>query len=240
MKKIFLMTLIVAGLGFSAKTFADEKLIIVNGVAEKSLDPNMINLSVEVWSKAATAKQAQQLAAEKFKQVKKTFDEFKIKKEDIQTENYSLNPEYIYDQKAQQNKLSNFRVLQTLSVTLHKVDEAGSFLDAMVDKKDSAESGVNVNSITWDSDMRAKTEMSALADAVKASRAKAEEIAKAAGVRVKGVARISHGVTAARPPMPMMRNFAMKSAVATDAASTELPAGQIKVRVEVTAEYEIN
>lgn len=217
---------------------AEDRMIVVNGVAEKSLDPNLVNLSIEVWSKSPTAKQAQQLAANQFKQAKKSFDEFKVKKEDIQTSNYSLNPEYEYDQKTRQNKMTGFRVSQTMNVTLRKVEDAGNFLDSLVSEKKTADSGINVNSIAWDSDKRAQVETSALGDAVRSAKGKAEEIAKAAGVKIKNVAKISH-TTGNVNPQPLFRNYAMK-AEAMDAASTEVAAGQIKVRVEVTAEYEIN
>ncbi|MEK2690375.1 SIMPL domain-containing protein [Bdellovibrio sp. GT3] len=216
-----------------------DRMIVVSGTSEKGLDPNMVSMTVEIWSKAQTAKQAQTLAANQFKDVKKVFDEYKIKKEDIQTDNYALNPEYVYDQKNRANKMVGFRVVQTLLVTLRKVDDAGKFLDALVTEKATTDAGVNVNSINWDSDKRDQMETAALADAVRAAKVKAEEIAKAAGVKIKGVSRISHGSQSHQPPMPVMRNFGMKAAMA-DSAPTELSAGQIKVRVEVTAEYEIN
>lgn len=231
-------TLVVSLALLSATAQGADRMIVVTGSAEKGMDPNMVSMVVEVWSKAPTAKQAQQLAASQYKQVKKTFDDFKLKKEDVQTDNYSLNPEYIYDSKAQQNKLVGFRVVQTSVVTLRKVDEAGTFLDNLITEKKSQESGVNVNSINWDSDKRNDVEVSALGDAVRAAKVKAEEIAKAAGVKIKNVARISHGTSSVNPPMPVMRNFALKAA--SDSAPTELSGGQIKVRVDVTAEYEIN
>lgn len=225
---------------FVAVAHAEEHSIIVNGSAEKSLDPNMVIMNVEIWSKAATAKQAQQLAANQYKQVKKTFEDFKIKKEDIQTDNYSLNPEYIYDQKAQQNKMVGFRVVNNVMVTMRKVEDVGNFLDALVVEKRDTDVGVNVNNISWDSDQRSKMETAALADAVRSAKSKADEIAKAAGVKIKTVVRISHGAANVRPPMPIARGgFAMKAAM-MDSAPTELSAGQIKVRVDVTAEYEIN
>ncbi|MEK2646182.1 SIMPL domain-containing protein [Bdellovibrio sp. BCCA] len=238
MIKIFAASLLSIAL-LAGVAHAEDRLIIVNGMAEKGLDPNMVNLGIEVWSKASTAKQAQQLAASQFKQIKKTFDEYKIKKEDIQTDNYSLNPEYEYDQKSRQNKMTGFRVSQTLTVTLRKVEDAGNFLDSLVSEKKSMDSGTSVNSISWDSDKRAQVETAALGDAVRSAKAKAEEIAKAAGVKVKGVARISHS-TGRVGPQPVFRNYAMKSMDATESAPTEVSAGQIKVRVEVTAEYEIN
>lgn len=217
---------------------AEERLIIVNGVAERGLDPNMVNFNLEVWSKASSAKQAQQMAANQFKQIKKTFDDFKIKKEDIQTDNYSLNPEYEFDQKLRQNRMVGFRVSQSLIVTLRKVEDAGNFLDALVSDKKSMEAGVNVNALTWDSDKRPQVEIAALADAVRSAKGKADEIAKAAGVRVKGVSKISHA-TGGGGPQPVFRNYGAKAAI-LESASTEVAAGQIKVRVEVTAEYDIN
>ena len=164
---------------------SDSSLIVVNGVAEKSLDPNMMSLTIEVWSRATTAKQAQQLAATQYKQIKKTLDDFKIKKEDVQTDNYALNPDYEFDQKTRQNKMIGFRVSQTLLVTLRKVEDGGNFIDALVADKKTLDSGVNLNSINWDSDKKAQTETATLGDAVKAARVKAEEIAKAAGVKIK-------------------------------------------------------
>lgn len=231
-------SILVFVLATSTVHAAAERAIVVNGVAEKSLDPNLVNFMVEVWSKAATAKQAQQLAAGQFKQIKKTFEDYKVKKEDIQTDNYSLNPEYEYDQKLRQNKMIGFRVSQSISVTLRKVEEAGNFLDSLVSDKKSTEVGINVNSINWDSDKRPQVETAALGDAVRSAKLKAEEIAKAAGVKIKGVSKISH-MSSGGGPTPVYRSFGAKVAM-MEAASTEVPAGQIKVRVEVSAEYEIN
>ncbi|MNJ96675.1 26 kDa periplasmic immunogenic protein precursor [compost metagenome] len=233
MKRYILTAALILTVGSTALA---DRLIQVNGVSEKGMDPNMVSMTVEVWSKAATAKQAQQLAAQQFKNVKKTFDDFKIKKEDIQTENYALNPEYSWDQKTQQNKMLGFRVVQTLNVTLRNVETAGNFLDALVVERKTPNAGVNVNSITWDSDKRNQVEVATLGDAVRAARVKADEIAKAAGVKIKGVSKISQSTSGPNPPMPM-RAFA--KSMAADSAPTELAGGQVKVRVEVNAEYEV-
>ena len=216
---------------------ADAHIIAVSGSAEKSLEPNMITLTVEIWSKNSTAKQAQALAATEYQRVKKVFENFKIKKEDINTDSYSLNPEYIYDAKTQQNKMVGFRAVQALNVTFRKVEDAGSFLDALstAEKKDA---GVNINNLRWDSDKRASVEVAGLGDAVQNARLKADEIAKAAGVKIKAVARISHNVSSDNPPVPF-RGGMMKMSASTN-APTELAAGAIKIHVEVQAEYEIN
>lgn len=222
----------------SSWSFAETHSIQVSGSAEKSMDPNMVTLNIEIWSKAPTAKQAQQLAAGEYQKTKKVFEKFKLKKEEISTVGYDLNPEYTYDQKTQQNRLAGFRVSQNLAVVLHKTDETGSFLDEVASSAADSKAGVNVNGIQWDSDKRAQVELAGLSEAVQDARHKADEMAKAAGVRVKSVLHLAHAVNTSRPPMPVY-GFAKKM-VANEAASTEVPAGQIKVRVEVQAEYEIN
>jgi len=239
--KIWLALMIGLLLLSSPTVFAEERLIIVNGVGEKSLDPNLVNLTVEVWSKATTAKQAQQAAANQFKHLKKSCDDFKVKKEDMQTDNYALSPEYEYDQKTRQNKMTGFRVSQTMLVTLRKVEDAGNFIDAIVADKKSTDSGVNVNSISWDSDKRSAMQIATLAEAVRAAKVKADEIAKAAGVRIKGVSKISHSTSSGGQP-PILRAFSLEKNMVDSGggAATEISAGQIKVRVEVVAEYEIN
>lgn len=223
---------------FGPMALADDRVIMVSATAEKSLDPDLIRLQLEIWAKAPTAKQAQQLAATQFKEIKKVFQQFKLRSQDIQTENYNLNPDYVYDNRAQQNKLVGFRAVQSLSVTLRKIEEAGNFIDAIVSEKQGANWGVNVNSIAWDSDKRTQVETEALGDAVRETRIKANEIAKAAGVKIKKVARISHGSPAQRPPMPFLRG--VNKMAMSDAVSTEMAAGQIKIQVEVAAEYEID
>ncbi|UOF01413.1 SIMPL domain-containing protein [Bdellovibrio reynosensis] len=216
---------------------AEDRFIVVNGVAEKSLDPNMVTMTVEVWSKAVTAKQAQQMAAQQFKLIKKSFEDFKIRKEDIQTENYSLNPEMVWDDKSRTNKMTGFRVSQALSVTVRKIEDTGNFIDSLVADKGTKDAGVNINNIFWDSDKRQEAETLALADAVQAAKTKAQEIAKAAGVKIKGVSKISHSTAPVQPIQPF--RGMMKASYDAASTSTEMSAGQIKVKVEVTSEYEI-
>lgn len=223
---------------FSTSSFAGiDKTIVVSSFAEKSLDPNMASLNVEVWSKAGTAKQAQALNASEFQKVKKTLDSFKVKKEDIQTESYSLNPEYIYDQKTQQNKRVGFRALQTLRVVFRKTEDLGSFLDTLVAAASNGEAGVNINTIQWDTDKRSQLELAALGEAVRLGRQQADELAKAANVKIKGVVTVSHGVGPTGGPLP--RVGMVKAMAYSESASTEVMPGQVKVRVDVTTQYEI-
>lgn len=225
-----------------ARAEAKPALIEVTSMIERSIDPDLVRMNVEVWSKAATANRTQQLAAEKQKSVQTIIDQFKIKKEDIQTLGYDFGPEYVWDAPRNQNRLTGFRSTQTLRLTLRKVDQAGKLIDALTDSEKGgaapkAEAGINVNSIQWDSSRKDEVETAGLADAVKAARKKAEEIAKAAGVKIKSVYRLSHTASgeAVVPRAYMAKNMAM----AAESGGTSLSQGQIKVQVSVGAEYEI-
>lgn len=225
---------------YGASSFADNSpaLIAVTGVAEKSIDPNMLSLNIEVWSKALAAKAAQSLAAQEHKSIQKVFEQFKIKKEDIQTQSYSLNPEYIYEEKTQQNKIVGYRAVQILRVVLRKVEDGGSFIDALSSSSKGTSSGINLNSISWDTDQRDNLQAAGVLEAVKQARFKADEMAKAAGVKIKRVYRLTSGVVG-NDSIPMTQGYA-KSMSLAQGAPTDLSGGQVKVRVEVQAEFEIN
>ncbi len=212
-------------------------LIMVNGIAERSVDPNMTVLRIESWGKAPTAKVAQEIQAAQYQKLKAVTEKFKIKKEDVQTENFSISPDYFYDQKTQNNKIVGYRVSHQISLTYRKTEEAGALIDALSTSAKADNGGVSIQSIGWDFDKKNVVEVGALADAVKSARAKAEDLAKAAGVRIKAVHRIQHSSHSAPPPARPMAEMSMKAM--DSSASTEVSSGQIKIRVEVQMEFEI-
>ncbi len=231
------IAVLLAGSGYSIAEERDLHLIFVNGLAEKTVEPDMILVRLESWAKASVASKAQEQQATQFAKIKSGLEKFRIKKEDIQTEAYSVNPDYVYDQKSQQSKISGYRVSHVVLVIYRKIDDVGSFLDTMVTSRGET-SGISVQNISWDSSKKAEVEVSALAEAVKNARSKAEQLAKAAGVGIKAVHRIQHSSATPPGPQPMLYEAAM-SKMGGAAPQTELSAGQIKIRVDVQMEFEI-
>ena len=233
----FFIAVLLAGGGYSVAADRDLHLIYVNGLAEKTIEPDMILVRLESWAKAAVAAKAQEQQAAQFAKVKNGLEKFRIKKEDIQTEAYSVSPEYVYDQKSQQSKINGYRVSHVVLVIYRKIDDAGAFLDTMVTSRGET-SGISVQNISWDSSKKAEIEVSALGEAVKNARAKADQLARAAGVEIKAVHRIQHSSGTPPGPQPMLYEAAsMKMGGA--APQTELSSGQIKIRVDVQMEFEI-
>lgn len=216
---------------------ADIHLIMVNGVAERSIEPNMLVLRVESWAKAPNAKKAQELQASQYSKLKNSLEKFKIKKEDVQTDSYNVYPEYFYDQKNQTNRIVGYRVSHTFSVIYRNVGTAGDFLDQIV-KSAGDISGVNINGVAWDSDQKAEAELALLKEAVKAAKDRANELAKAAGVTIKATHKIQNNAVIVQGPQPFMEKAATMM-MSDRTAPTELSGGQIKVRAEVQMEFEI-
>lgn len=240
MLRLLLISLFfISSLGHSAIASDQIHLISVNGIAEASVDPNLVILQIESWGKSATAKAAQETQAQQYNKIKAVIEKFKIKKEDVKTENYTVSPDYSYDQKTLRNKINGYRASHQISLTFHKIEEAGQLIDALTSaaKNDTA-GGVSVLSTNWDYDKKSVVESSVINEAVHNARDKAEELAKAAGVKIKAVHRISHNTSSA--PVQAAALYSMKE-MANDrgGAQTEMSSGKIKIRVDVQMEFEI-
>jgi len=215
-------------------------LIAVNGVAEVTVDPNMAIIQIDSWAKAPTAKAAQERQADQYKRIKAVIEKFKIKDEDFKTESFSVNPDYSYDQKAQKNKVTGFFANHYVNITFKKVSDAGALVDELISvgKQDTL-GGVSIQNLAWDTDKRDTYENEAIGQAVKGARSRAEELAKAAGVKIKAVHRISH--TSYTPQQTFLAASKSRGMMESDASvgGTELSSGKIKIRVDVQMEFEI-
>lgn len=234
MRKIFgpicLFVLLCGSLNASDN---DVRLISVTGLVEKSFQPDIVRLNLTVWGKGESAKKAQANNQESYEVLKKGLESFKVKKEDVQTSNYELNPEYVYDQKTNKNNISGYIANQGITITLRKVDSAGSFLDSLTTNSKSMTGGVNINSLSFDLDKRGDEERALLADAVRSAEAQAEILARAAKVKLKGIYRLTP--RSQNSPVPMSGGMMLKAARENDA--TQLMSGNVVVKSEVAADY---
>lgn len=239
MLKSFLVFLICIS-SFAALAAENPHIISVNGVAESTVDPNMAIIQIDSWAKASTAKAAQEKQAAQYKRIKAVVEKFKIKDEDFKTESFSVNPDYTYDQKSQKNKVTGFIANHYVNITFKKVAEAGGLVDELISAgKQDTQGGVSIQSIGWDTDKRDVYENEAIGQAVKGARSRAEELAKAAGVKIKAVHRISH--TSYTPQQNFSALSKSRAMMESDASTggTELSSGKIKIRVDVQMEFEI-
>lgn len=244
-----LMKSITAALVFFAlNTMAQVQpaLIKVSSYSETSVDPNIMNINVHIWAKANSADASKNLVEKNTKIVKESLEKFKIKKEDIQTQNYSVTPEYAYEDKTGVARIKGYQANHTLLIVFKNIDQGGQFINQIAqgvktDKSDN--SGISISSINWDSDKKSQAEKDSVTEAVRNARARAEDLAKAAGVKIKGVYQIVHQQVFANyenfDASPKRTALKYMSSAASQDSGVDLNAGKIKIRADVSVDYYI-
>lgn len=214
---------------------ADVRLISVVGMAEKSFKPDMAVVHLSIWGKGPSAKKAQEVNQKYFETFKKSLEKFQIKEEDVMTSQYSLNPDYNYDQATKKNILTSYQANQSLSITIKNVAEIGNFIDSLSDDKKVTDGGINLNSLNFDVAKRKEEEQKLLTDAVKSAQEKAEILARAAKVKIKGIHRLSPQQSGGGGPVYMRSDMMMAKS-----GGTEVMGGEVKIVSEVSAEFIID
>lgn len=239
MRKLFSLIFLMSAFNLYA---ADVHLISVKGTVEKTFKPDIVQINISIWGKGDSGKTAQSRNKEQFEVFSKSIAKYKINKDDIKTTYYNVNPDHTYHPKTGKNSITGYTATQNLRVTLRKIDEAGAFMDSLVSPSTDKNSGINMDSVFYDLDKKGDEERALLGDAVRAARAQAEVLAKAANVKIKGLHLLTPRPIEA--PMVAMNFSAMKSgsAQADMEASppTEMMSGEIKINAEVTADYIID
>jgi uncharacterized protein YggE len=234
MGKVFGVLCALVLLSVSAHAETSVRLISVNGKAEKSFQPDIIRLSVSVWGKGDSAKKAQANNQGQYDLLKKSVEQFGIQKEDIRTTSYDLNPDYFYNPKTNKNSITGYTANQGLNITLRKIEDAGKFIDSLTTDSKTLTSGINIGNFAFDLDKRKQEEEALLKEAVKLAEGKAEVLASAARVKLKGVYHLTPQDMAMQP----MYMQAMELGKAKGGSNaTQLMSGEIKIEASVSADY---
>ena len=171
--------------------------ISATGEATRVPDVAIVNAGVQTRSTSATDALAQNGA--RMERVRAALKRAGIADRDIQTSNISLNPEYRY-QDNQPPQLTGYTASNQVNVRFRDIRNTGKILDALVAEGANQISGPN---LTIDQPDAALDE--ARTKAVAVGRARAEQYARALGMRVVRLVAVSEsgGGYAPPPPMPM-------------------------------------
>ena len=196
---------------------------------EVSQKPDMATITLGVQTEAPTAAEAMRLNAVRMNQVIAALKKGGIVDRDIRTSGLSLNPQYVYQENLPP-KLTGYQASNQVTVTVKDLTKLGPAVDAVV-----VSGATNVGGISFGLQNSDAAEDAARLAAVKALQAKANLYAQATGYRVARLVTLSEG-GGYSPPAPMvMANFARMD----KAESTPVEAGELKVRIDVTATFEL-
>ena len=221
-------------LGLSPSFVGGNTGIHVTGAGTASASPDIAVLSLGVEGQARTVAEANAIAADAIAAVLSVLRAAGVADEDMETQQFSIQPEYSFDRNTGVRSLTGYRVTNALTVTLRDLDAVGSIIDSAAAAGGDA---TRINSIGFRVEdgvaLEAEARQLALEDAV----AKADLFAQATGVSRGKLVFITE---ASFPQFARAEAVFMDAGIPGAPAPTEILAGDFDVRVSVQAVFAID
>lgn len=209
----------------------DKPLLNVSGEGKVLTRPDRAIINMGVQTENKDAKIAQTENAQKMDAVMKKLQELGIAKDDIKTSVYNISPQYDYSDG--KSYLKGYQVLNILAVTIKDTAKVGDIIDQVV------QVGANrIDSVAFTISEPDKYYNEAIAKAIDQAKEKANVMANAGGVKIKGVFNISE-VNAGYQPVYDYNIKGASMAAADLAVPTPISSGQLEVKANVTVAFEI-
>jgi uncharacterized protein len=195
------------------------------GAIEAIPDVAYVNIGVITEGKELSTVQTDN--AEKMTSVITSLTELGIKKEEIKTINYNVNPNYNWDEKTGKSNIVGYTVSNTVVVTINEINKTGNLLDKVV-----ANGSNSISSIRFGIKNETELYNQALELAVKDARAKAEAMGKGLGINNIIPYKITES-SSRYTPVYNERNAAMDAAK----APTPISGGELEISASVSIEF---
>ncbi len=209
------------------------RTIHVTGSGSVTGDPDIATLNLGVFVEKGTVAEAREEAASAMTALIESLKANGIAEKDINTENFSIYPQYDYTEKGR--VLRGYSVNNTVRAKVRALDTLSDVID------DAAEAGgdnIVLNSIQFMIDDTTEFQKQARSLAVKDAEAKAQTLSEASGVVLGKPVTITENTYFESPPIPYA---VAEAAFADDSARTPTPIvpGELTVTVNITVVYEI-
>jgi hypothetical protein len=223
MRWILIAVVVMLALGTSAAGQAPEagrNQIVTMGTGRVDATPNQAALTVGGQTQHQNAAEAMAQVSRVATQVIARWQQLGLRQEDIRTSAVQVFPIYTQPRDGSTPQVTGYRANYTLTATITNLSLVGRALDVAIDGGANIVQGI---SFGLRDASRARTE--ALAAAVREAREKADAIAQAAGLRIRGIDRITEGGVEVQ-----VREIRM----AQGAAATPVEPGAVTVTAHVT------
>lgn len=215
--------------------------ITVTGSGDVFAVPDVATINFSIDETGKTMEEANNKASDKNNAVLKYLKDKGIDEKDIKTESYNANPQYDYSNQVvcikypcppSTPKIVGYEVMISVSVKVHKVDQAGTLLSGI-----SALQVSNISGPTLGIDDADTLKSEARKKAIDSAKSHAEELANQLGVRLGKISSFSE--SQGGYPVPMYAAMESKAGVGGGPVSPDIATGQNKVTVTVSLTYEI-
>ena len=224
-RSLFVVGLVLLAAGCATRTAGpgvEDDVIAVTGVGRFNAAPDTALLTLGVESNAATLGEATGDAARRMSAVVARVKSFGVVDADIATVAYSVDPRMAPSDPLRRDeppRIVGYHVANVAQVTVRKLADAGSILDAAVAAGANTVRGIRFT-LADPSAAQSQARASAVADAL----GKARQLAAAAGIKLGPVLSIRESTVSS--PIPMR-------AMAARAESTPIEPGQLEITVSV-------
>lgn len=201
--------------------------ISVNSVCEKSLEANLVRISIAAIVDAKTASEAVSTLAEKVESIVSKLESLGIARDQIYTSHFSLGP--IYDYQQRPPKLVGYRAQHVITVTVSDKTLAARIID---EASMAGADRINI-AFTVSKDVFERTYKEALREAVRKAYDKALVIAKALNATLGAVLEVTEKSYLTYIPI---RGAVFKAA---EKVSTEIYETKATISASVTLKVEL-
>lgn len=159
--------------------------IVTNGTGRVEVAPTQAIVTVGVQVQRNTAAEASAEASRVADQILSRLQQLGIRRQDIRTSGIQLQPVFTSPRDGSAPQIVGYRALYTLTLTLTDLRQVGPAID------ESTKAGANlVQGVSFGLRDDSAPRREALGAAVREARAKADAIAQAAGLQIRGIERI--------------------------------------------------
>ena len=206
--------------------------LTLSSSGEARTTPDQATISLGVMTEGTTAAVAMQRNRERMNSIVAAIRAAGIAEKDIQTSGLSLNPQYAHENN-RAPRVTGYQASNQVTLNVNDLARLGPVVDAVV-----AAGANQVNGISFGLQNTDAASDEARRTALRNLQRKAELYSQATGHRIVRLVTLAEsGGYQPRPPMPMYRSRAVMMEAA-DAATSVSP-GEVQVRVDVTAVYEL-
>ncbi len=207
--------------------------IWVSGEGTVTVVPDIALLSLGVEAQADTVAVAQGQAATAMAAVTTELDRAGVDDKDIKTTQFSIYPVRRWSDEKQQEILIGYRVTNTVTVKVRRVDEVGGIIDAVTIAGGDL---IRINSISFTVDDPADYKVEARDKAMADAQAKASQLAELSDVKLGRPVYINESGGA----MPVARSFFAEAAMGmAPPPPTQISPGETEIRLSVQVVYGI-
>jgi uncharacterized protein len=228
---VYLFARFAPGIPVSTVTTQKLTLFTVEGDGKVTVVPDTGIVSLGINTTKNSVKDAQSEANRVVNQITADVRKLGIDDKDIKTENYSIYPEYDY-QNNNPARITGYRINITLTIRVRQLEKINSVIDTATADGANTVGGIQ---LTVDDTKQKELLRQARQQAINEAKEKAGSLAAAAGITLGRVVNVQEGASSAPRPMYMA---AEKIGMGGGAADTNIQAGSTDITSHITLSYE--